>query len=392
MKVKTLVVLLGVAAVLGLAAMWSRRSGEEPSDRIGRAVLGGLQVNDIARMVIATSSSTSCLAKADGVWVSESQYGYPADFARIKSAIVKVAEMKVGQVVDAEPGDKAAMKMVAPAAGADGGTLVEMLDKSGTLLGSLLIGAARQRAAGDEMSRFGGYPDGQFVSADRGESVVLVKDNLYEFDRADDWLEKELVSVPGADVVSVRIGGPERAAVELTTAEGATDLTLAGLGEKEEMDRSRVNGITSALSYLRFESVADPALSDEATGLGAPTEFVVTTKAGEIYTVQIGNKAADSENRYARIRVALAPAAPEPEATPEAEQTEEEQQAAAAEKASRAEARAALETKVADLNAKLGPWTYVLASYKSDTMISTREQVVKAVEDEKPEDGVPDQD
>jgi hypothetical protein len=315
------------------------------------------------------------------VWVSESDYNYPADFTRIKSAVVKIAELKIGQVVEAEAGDKAAMKMVSPVDSPDGGTLIEMSDAGGTRLSALLIGETRKRTGGAQ-GRFGGYPDGQFVSPDGGDTVYLVTDNLYEFNRGADWLEKELVSVPATEVASVRISGPERDSLELSVAEGGSDLVLAELGKEEEMDIASANSIKSALSYLRFESVADPSLSDEDLGLDTPVTFVATTMKGEIYTVQIGAKAPDSDDRYARIRVALAPAAEDEEPTGEEELTDEEKQAAAEEKTRQAEERAQQELKVAELNAKLGPWTYTLGSYKSDTMLSTREQVVKAIEEE----------
>ncbi len=385
MKAKNLIILLIVAVVLGGVAMLTQRSDEKPSDMIGDLVLGDLPLNDIAVITITSPEGSSRLARAADVWVSETDFSYPADFNRIKSAILKVSELKVGQVVDAEGGDRAAMKMVSPVGGSGGGTLVEMLDASGKQIASLLVGETRKRA-GENQGRFGGYPDGQFVSPDSGETVYLVKDSLYEFNQATGWLDKELLNVTATDVMSVRIDGSDRKALELAVAEGSSDLTVAKLGKKEEMDASKVNSIKSALSYFRFESVADPALADEATGLDDPDTFVVTTKKGEIYTVQIGSQTPDSQNRYARVAVALDPATAEEIVEADAEQTDEEKQAAEAEKERKAEERAQIEQQVADLNAKLGPWTYVVASYKSDTMRSTRDTVVKTVEDEKKEE------
>jgi hypothetical protein len=384
MKTKNLIILLVVAVVLGLVAMWSQRSEEEPSDMIGQLVLGELPLNDIATIVVTTPGSTSRLAKADEVWVSEDTYGYPADFTRIKAAMLKLGDLKIGQMVEADAGSKAAMKMVLPTSSPEGGMLVELFDAGGQNLGTLLIGESRKRSGGAQ-GQFGGRPDGQFVSSDEGATVVLVKDNLYEFGSAGDWIAKELVSVPGTDVRSVRITGPERTILALGLAEGGADLVLAELGEKEEMDSSKVNGIKAALSYLRFEGVADPTLSNTDLGMDRPVEFVSTTQNGEIYTVQIGAQSPDSENRYARIRVALQPVEPAAEAAPDGEQTAEEIQAAAAEKTRHAEERAKQELKVAELNKKLAPWTYLLASYKSDTMLSTRDQIVKTIEEEAPD-------
>ncbi|MDP6490702.1 MAG: DUF4340 domain-containing protein [Kiritimatiellia bacterium] len=380
MKAKNLIVLLVIAVVLGGVAIWTQRSDEEPSDLIGELVVGELPLNDVAALVITTPDSTSRLARSADVWVSESDFNYPADFNRIKAAVLKVSELKVGQVVEAEAADKAAMKMVSPIDSPDGGTQVDLLDASGKQLASLLVGETRKRS-GDAQSRFGAYPDGQFVSPDSGETVYLVTDTLYEFNQASGWLDKELVSVQGTDVTSVSIAGPDRDTLELAPSEGGSDLVVPELGKQEEMNATQANSIKSALSYLRFESVADPTLADDTLALDTPDTFVVRTKRGEIYTVQIGAKTPDSDNRYARVSVALEPAAPEASPADDAEQTGEEKQAAEAEKTRKSEARAALEQTVADLNATLGPWTYVIASYKTDAMRSTRDQVVQAIED-----------
>ncbi len=381
MKAKNLIVLLAIAVVLGGLAIWTQRSDEGPSDLIGELVLGELPLNDIAALVITTPDSTTRLTKSADVWVSESNFNYPADFNRIKAAVLKVSELKVGQVVEAEEADKATLKMVSPVDSPDGGTQVDLLDAAGTPLASLLVGETRTRS-GDPRNRFGDYPDGQFVSPDGGETVYLIAETLYEFNGASDWLDKTLVSVPGQDVKSVSIAGPDRDTLELALAADGSGLVVPGLDKEEETNASPANSIRSALSYLRFESVVDPALSDEVLGFDAPDTFVVRTKHGAIYTVQIGANAPDSDNRYARLRVALEPVAPDEPAPYDAGQTDEEEQAAEAEEMRKAEEHAALAQTVADLNARLGPWTYVIASYKTDAMRSTRDKVVQAVEAE----------
>lgn len=380
MKAQTLIILVIAAILLGGTAILTQRSEDQPSALIGRRVLGALPLNDIAMVEIITPDGATHLAVSNGVWVSQQDFGYPADFARIKSAVLKLAELRIGQVVNADASDKAAMKLVSPINSPDGGTLVKLKNETGQPLASLLVGDTRKRS-GATPGRMGGYPDGQYVSPDGGDTVCLITETLHEFGRNSAWLDQQLVNVPGNDVATVRIAGPARDTLELNVEENGAALTLDGLDEDEEMDTTVANSIKSALSPLRFESVADPALDDATLGLDTPATFTVTTTKGAIYTVLLGRTVADAGNRYARIRVALAPAA-ESEATAneDAVQTEAAQQAAAEAATRRAEERVNLEQQTAELNDKLAPWTYVIASYKADAVTSTRDTLVKAVE------------
>lgn len=390
MKGRTLVILAVVAVVMIVAAVYVRRDEAVPPDAIGRLVLGEVPLNDIAAIVVTGSDSTTRLARVDNVWVSQNAHNYPTDFKRIRDAVIKLADLKIGQVIDVDDAERAEMKLLPPTAEAAGtGTLVELFDAAGTRLARLLVGESRKRQGGGGPQfggpQFGGYPDGQYVATD-DDSVYLVTENLHEFTRsASEWLDKELLNVPATDVAGVTISGIEGGAVTLRVPEGGSALALADLGEDEEMDTSRASSVKSSLSYLRFDDVADPSLGDEALGLDTPIEFKAETTAGTVYTVLLGGKVTDSENRYARVSAVHVP---EPETTPAGtgdETGDEATDEAAAEDAARlAEERLKTATEVEALNAKLGPWTYVISSYKADYMTSTRDQLVK--EPEPPED------
>ena len=97
MKTKNLIVLVVVAVVLGCAAYFLNSGSRPAAAKLnGKAVLPGLSVADVARVEIGGGKLTLAAA-ADG-WKVESLYGYPADREKIVENLMKLAELKVGQV------------------------------------------------------------------------------------------------------------------------------------------------------------------------------------------------------------------------------------------------------------------------------------------------------
>jgi hypothetical protein len=385
MKGRNLVLLAVVFAILaGLALLTSKRKQQPLPDQIGRPVFPDLAVNDIARIAVQSAQGRTAVARSKEVWVVPERYNYPADFARVKEWLMKLADLKVGQVVRADDRQRAELKLLPPAKAAGGtnaATVVELFAEGDRKLASLLVGASHSRKAAGQAAAFGeggGYPDGSYVSPDGGQSVYLVGELLDGIPSgAKEWMEPELLSVQAADVARVSVTGPDRPELTLARNEASNQLELPGLSPKEEMDTSKLYGIESALSYLRFEDVADPTRTDEQLGMDSPTLFTLETKKGEVYTVKIGGVDPQTSNRYVNLSVTLKEPAAQP--APGTGTVNE-----AAEKAKATE-REELKKKVRDVNARVSAWTYLLAAYKTDSMTVARAALVKPKEEKKEE-------
>ena len=152
------------------------------------------------------------------------------------------------------------------------------------------------------------------------------------------------------------------------------------------MDSSKTYGLESALSYMRLDDVANPTLSDDKLGMTTAVVFTASSTTGMIYTVRIGGTA-DGGGRYARFDVALKPpAAPAASAAAATNAASTNATAQVDEAKKEQEKRAQLEGDIRKLNDKLHAWTYVIASFKTDNMTSTRSTLVKEKKDEKKEE------
>jgi len=140
-----------------------------------------------------------------------------------------------------------------------------------------------------------------------------------------------------------------------------------------EADTSKLYGVESALSYLRFNDVSDPAKDDAALGMTNAVTFRAETFNGELYTVTLGGKPEGSDERYVRIEAAVLPAGPAPGAG-------DTNAAAMKEADERARARKEADSRVAAVRRKVAGWTFTIPSYSAEAMTHTLAGLTKEIE------------
>ncbi len=319
MNSKSLFSLLGAAVVLGGAA-YLLQSGSRPAAAKlnGKAILPGLSVADVARVELG--DKVALAASTDG-WKVESLHGYPADRGKIADNLMKLAELKVGQVAR---GRKLGSE-----------TKVALKDASGKALATLTLGDKHvKKATGQAAMYGGGYPDGRYVAFE-GETV-LVKDALEAFDGdVKQWCNTRIASIPSADVLAVAFKHGQDV-VELEKGTNGV-WTLKGLSDKEELDTSKTYSLDSALSYLDFSTVADPKLTEAELGFATGYVYQVSVKDGSNTVTRVatvGNAVKDGTDRYFKLDD--------------------------------------------------GEWIFTISSYSAEGMMKTRKDLVKAKEEPKP--------
>lgn len=338
---KNLMILAGAAVVLGTAAWWLNSGKKMGSPSLtGKKILPAFNIADVA--AIDVGGKVKLAAGATG-WTVSTLYGYPADITKIRENLLKLQELKVGQVANGRKIEKP--------------VTIDIQDAKGKSLAALPIGETHKRKATGQMAMYGGgsYPDGRYVIY--SDKVVLVKETLDAFDGdPKKWVDARIAAVPSADVASVTFQkGKEK--VELTRKDGTW--SLKGLGAKEELDTSKTYSLDSSLSYLDFASVADPA-KEKTYGFATGAVYTATLKNGIAYKAIVGNKS--GSDRYLKLSASYTPSG--------TNKTE----------------IAANEKTVKDFNAKTGKWIYTVSSYTADNMSKTRKDLVKAKEEPKKEE------
>ena len=343
MTTKNLVILGAVAAVLGGAAYFcnSGRKMKSPSVN-GKPVLSAFDVSEVAKVEVGSAKKLT-LSASDKGWTIDTLYGYPADVTKIRENLLKLKDLTVGQTAKGQK--------------IDSGTLVELKDAKGKVLAATTLGGQHMSKPRGQSAQFGGgYPDGRYVKY--GDGVVLVKETLDAFDGdPKKWCDARICSVPSADVNAVTYAkGGET--VKLTRKDSTW--TLEGLGAKEELDTSKTYSLDSALSYLDFNSVADPAKPEAEFGFATGAVYTVSLKNGQSYVAKVGG--VSGADRYFKVTAAFTPVG------------------------TNATENATLEKAVKEFNEKAGRWTYLISSYSADSMSKGRKDLVKAKEEPKKDD------
>ncbi len=334
-KLLYLVILAG--ALLALATWTSKRHHAAPPSGIGRALLPQLDLETVARLEITHTGAPLIIARGDDGWRVESLFGFPADVAKLRDNLLKIKELKIGDVARGMNIDTNA-------------TLVDIQSSAGKPLATLRLGKRYEHASSG--GAYGGNAGGRYLSVAGDPKVYLVKESLDDFDGDGKvWVDTQLLNVPSTDIQTIELAAPTGTVVTLSRATGA--LQLQGLATNEEFDASKAYGVESAFSYLSFSGVADPKLDDAKMGLTAPSTYRVRLKNGDLYTAQIGQAVTNVTDRYLRLTAELAP--PGTNATQKVE----------------------FEKRKTDLDRKFSHWTYLVSAYTADNMTRTRADLVK---------------
>ena len=184
MKTKNLMVLAGAAVVLGAAALLTGKGGRIASSPAlnGTKVLPKLAVADVARIEIGGPKKLTLAAGEKG-WTIDAWFGYPADVTKIRENLLKLADLKVGQVAN---GRKLTTEIP-----------VDLQDAKGKSLETIVLGDQHLGKPRGQMAMFGGggYPDGRYLRF--GDRTVLVNDALDAFDGDPaKWCDTQLCETP----------------------------------------------------------------------------------------------------------------------------------------------------------------------------------------------------
>lgn len=196
---KNLFALIGAAVVLGGAAWFVNGGSKSSAPKLnGRKVLPPFDMGEVASIDVGGKVR---LVAGDGGWTVATMQDYPADRAKIVENLMKLTELKVGQVVRGKTISER--------------TAVELRDASGKSLASLALGERHEKWGFGRYAEFDG-------------STVLVSDTLDAFgDDPKRWVETKIVDEPW--ISFKELADPALTEAELGFATGVVaTVTVAG--------------------------------------------------------------------------------------------------------------------------------------------------------------------
>lgn len=275
MKIKQLLVLIGVLVVLGLLVLILEnpfgKSEEQKKVEEAQLLFPFFNKDNAAKIEIisAFGLTTTILVKQNDQWLVETMDNYPADQTAVKELLDKVAEMKTIQRASSNPEKQAVFQVDSS------GVEAKFTDASGNLLAHLFAGKTTPEI-------FNSY-----VRAADSNDVYIIQGNLkLTLDKGyRSWRDRAIFSFLKEDVTHLTIRSEEEEIELQIDAAGAWQL-LKPLASAA--DGTEVEAITELMSSLETDGFAEPKDLSEY-GLDAPKMSITATlKDGSARTLLIG--------------------------------------------------------------------------------------------------------
>ena len=275
MKIKQLLVLIGVLVVLGLLVLIFEnpfgKSEKQKKVEGAQLLFPYFSKESVAKIEIigAFGLSTTILAKQNDQWLVETMDNYPADQTAVKELLDQVAEMKTLERASSNPEKQAVFQVDSS------GVEAKLTDASGNLLAHLFAGKTTP-----------GIFDSYVRAADSND-VYIVKGNLkLTLDKGyRSWRDRSIFSFLKEDVTHLTIrSGEEEIELQIDAA-GAWQMLKPLISAA---DGTEVETIMDLMSSLETDDFAEAKDLSEY-GLDAPKMSITAAfKDGSARTLLIG--------------------------------------------------------------------------------------------------------
>ncbi len=368
MNRKSFLILLALLAILGGAGLlllkqdvgaW-RGSGAKP----GARPFEKLPLNEVAQIHLKDGQGEVTLVNRGERWTVKERGDYRANHQDLGDLLVKLPEAKLVQNETVGATLLPRLNLVEPGKGAkpeETGTQLELSDKSGKLLTTVLLGKKVIKTEPSPLPIKQEIPVGRYVLSSGKQNVMVISDALTMAEaKPARWLAKDFFK---AERVKVVDAGGEGGAWKIARSEEAGQWKFAdGAGL---LDPSAAVAIANGFASMTFSDVA-PGVKMET--LEKPRTVVVDTFDNLTYTLRLAKKP-DGNDYYLTVTVT---GEPPRERTPEPGEKPEDKARLDkyfAENLKRLDERLKLERELA-------AWTYVVPAKALEPLLKDRARLI----------------
>ena len=370
MNRKSFLILIGMLLVLGgagLALFWQDLSAWRSTNaKIGSKVFEKLPVNEVAQVRLYDGKGEVTLALKDARWVVKQRGDYNASVQEIGDLLVKLPDVKVVQTESVGATLLPRLNLLAP--GKDvkpesAGTQLELSDKSGQVIGSLLLGKKVIKIEQSPLPIKQETPVGRYVLSPGNATVLVLSDALKNADaKPAQWLARDFFK---AERIKSLAAGGEGAPWKIARNEEYGQWKFADGAVK--LDPSKAVAAVNALAGLSF---SDVALDVKPENFDQPRTLTAETYDNLVYTIRLAKKPG-GDDYYLSVAVSGEP--------PRARTPEKGEKPADKERLDKQfdESLKKLDERV-KLEKGLAAWTYVVAAKTLAPVVVGRGELVAA--------------
>ncbi len=255
------------------------------------------RANDAAKITYRTAMESAVIEFKDGAWRFTDRYGYPVATSNIRSVIAAVAALRKLEPKTDTPARYASLAVedVTAELARSRELIVEAAD--GTVLASVVLGRTSGTMTFDPLG-------GMYVRVPGDARAWLVRGTVALPPSAVDWMERQIVHVPGPDIKTLQI--KENGQLVLNTEKetdqsGVSRYQLVPRDEKIQAADSAVKQVASSVVSLQFEDLRPASMLQFPNN---PRELIFTTFDGMTLSAEV---AEIQGKTWARFKATAAP-------------------------------------------------------------------------------------
>jgi hypothetical protein len=310
------------------------------------------RVNDATSVRIASQADgTITMTRNGDIWTVAERHGYPADFNKLREALVELASIETLEPKTNKPENYTSLKVedVDIPQGSISDSIRFTAKAGDTVLADLLIGRVRPKDIGE----------GVFVRKHGDTQAWLGTGTFQPNRRVLQWLNRNAVNIDSRRIQQVTLTHPDGDTFTVDRPDlGAEDMAYASpMPEgKEPKPLHEMNNMASVTDFLIFEEVrptseitwtADPVVSSYRTYDGMTLTLTAVEQDGQTWVK------------------AAAAASPRAEGIDAFVEAEKGKDSVAGRIADQFKTPAEIVAEVEVLAERLAPWAYRLTDYKS---------------------------
>jgi len=268
----------------------------ENSNFTGQKLLEELDTKTLNKINIRGEDSfVSLIQLQGGGWEVES-FKYEADTSSIQDLLLKLSQIKLGDLITSNPDHHDRFKLVIPPDNVENwskdihGNSVTLLKGDGTIILSLLLGKNRENG------------EGQYMRHNGSEKIYLIPESLPINTKIDDWLNKELLNLDSNLVASIKLNDNLNNILNINRNNANSKWESSN--EKTLPEKNKIQNVLERLSSLSFLKL----LSDESIGnklASSEKTLSITLFDGRLFTLKIQKKSESNTNYILSLRMGI---------------------------------------------------------------------------------------
>ncbi|MCZ6773533.1 MAG: DUF4340 domain-containing protein [Proteobacteria bacterium] len=367
MNAKTVGLALLTLAVIGLA--WKVSEDKAPQTEMVRTYLHpGLidRLNDVGRVHLKSAEHETILVRDHDAWKVENRDGYPAEFARVKRAVLQMAELKLVEEKTTIPENYPRIGVADIDSDEADGTLIELTTDTNEAIAALLIGNALNTGARKQ----------HYVRKLGDQQSWLVAGELDISAETYKWHDSDIADIDTQRVKQVSIQTQEGETILVAKSDSSKNyFELANIPEGyEAKSKATISSIGAILLSLKFNDVASATRVGQLTSI---KQIELQTFDGLVATLE----EFELEGRsLVRFDFSFDPELLEAEDEEEEEDVGEAETADGEDEMGETSAAEAVADEAARLKKSTAQWVYELPDYKMRTINKRFEDLIKESE------------